>query len=257
MEILCNNQKCFLLSLYRSPTQNIDEFENFIKNFELLLDALFNSNPYLILILGDFNAKSNSWCEDDHDSLEGTKIETVTSSFGLTQLISDPTHILPSSSSCIDLIFTNQPNLVNKSGVYSALHINCHHQITFAEIDFRLFFPPPYDRRIWHYNRCDIEGIRRSIDILDWERLFSNKNVNQQVVTFNSTLMNILSNFIPNEVITINDKDPPWISNFIKQKISQKNELFKIYQKNGNKSADFDKVQSICLEISNSIYNSK
>ena len=119
VEILCNNQKGFLLSLYRSPTQATDEFENFIKNFELLLDALFNSNPYLILILGDFNAKSNSWCEDDHDSLEGTKIETVTSSFGLTQLISDPTHILPSSSSCIDLIFINQLNLVNKSGVYS------------------------------------------------------------------------------------------------------------------------------------------
>ena len=35
---------------------------------------------------------------------------------GLHQLISDPTHLLQNSLSCIDLIFTDQPNLVVKIG---------------------------------------------------------------------------------------------------------------------------------------------
>ena len=37
--------------------------------------------------------------------------------FGLKQVITEPTRITPSSSSLIDLIFTNQPDLVSFSGV--------------------------------------------------------------------------------------------------------------------------------------------
>jgi len=37
---------------------------------------------------------------------------------GLKQLITEPTRITPSSSSLIDLTFTNQPNLVSFLGVF-------------------------------------------------------------------------------------------------------------------------------------------
>ena len=40
---------------------------------------------------------------------------------------------MPNSSSCIDLIFKDQPNLALDSGVYPALHGICHHQFIFGE----------------------------------------------------------------------------------------------------------------------------
>ena len=43
-------------------------------------------------------------------------------SYGFKQLISEPTHLLPRSSSCIDLIFTNQPNMIINSGVFLSIH---------------------------------------------------------------------------------------------------------------------------------------
>ena len=57
---------------------------------------------------------------------EDTEIESLTCSYRLNQLISDPTHILQNSSSCIDLVFTNQPNFGIDSGVHHSLHPNCH-----------------------------------------------------------------------------------------------------------------------------------
>ena len=33
------------------------------------------------------------------------------------------------------------------------------------------------------------------------------------------TILNIMSNFIPNEIVTINDRDTPWINNKIKSLI--------------------------------------
>ena len=100
----------------------------------------------MTIVLGDFNAKSNNWCKADTTFLEGSKINTIANSCGLNQLIQEPTHILNSSSSCIDLIFTSQPNLVMESGIHLSLHSNCHHQIVFAKFDLSIFYPPPYER---------------------------------------------------------------------------------------------------------------
>ena len=55
-------------------------------------------------------------------------MKAVTSQNGLHQEINKPTHILNNSSSCIDLIFNSQPNLLMESGVHPSLHPNCHHK---------------------------------------------------------------------------------------------------------------------------------
>ena len=79
-------------------------------------------------MLDDFNAKSKTWWTHDITTNEGAQIESLTSMYGLHQLISDPTHILPNSCSCIDLVFTDRPNLVVDGGVHPLLHPNCYHQ---------------------------------------------------------------------------------------------------------------------------------
>ena len=70
------------------------------------LDDSFNSNPFLTTVISDFNAKSNKWSEGDISTIEESKIDFLTSQFGLSQIIKEPTHILENSYSCIDLIFT-------------------------------------------------------------------------------------------------------------------------------------------------------
>ena len=79
-----------------------------------------DKNPYLMIVIGDFSAKSNSWYRNDSTVTEGSKIDILTSTFGFHQIINEATHILNNSSSCIDLIFTSQPNLVTESGVHSS-----------------------------------------------------------------------------------------------------------------------------------------
>ena len=86
---------------------------------------------------------------------------------GLSQIISDPTHILPNSSSCIDLIFTNQPNLVTESGVHPSLHSKCHHQIVFAKLNLKVEYPSLYECLILDYKNADVPSINHSIDVFD------------------------------------------------------------------------------------------
>ena len=104
----------------------------------LNLNALLCGNPFLTVMIGDFNAKSKDWCSIDITSFEGSELDFLTSQFGLSQIIKEPTHILDNSRSCIDLIFTSQPNMVIDSGVHASLHLNCHHQIVTTKFDLKI-----------------------------------------------------------------------------------------------------------------------
>ena len=104
-EIKIGNKLCNFISLYRSPSYSQDTFETFIDNLELNIDEIAARNPFLIVILGDFNAKLNTWCKSDKTTYECSKVDGLTSNFGLQQLIKEPTHIIGNSSSCIDLLF--------------------------------------------------------------------------------------------------------------------------------------------------------
>ena len=146
----------------------------------------------------------------------------VYSSLSLKGLISDPTHLLPNSLSCIDLIFTDQPNLVVQSGVHPSLHPNCHHQITFSRYNLNVEYPPPYERLVWDYNKANTESLKQTLMQINWQNLFLNKDVHQQVRTLNDIVINVFSNFVPNKIVTFDDRDPPWMTEYIKTKYLQK-----------------------------------
>ena len=213
-----------------------------LSNFELLLDYIANSNPFVSIIIGDFNARSNNWCSSDKITYELKKLESLTSQCGLKQVISDPTYILESSSSCIDLILTSQPNLVMNSGVHSSLHPNCHHQIIHAKFNLKIFYPPPYERVVWHYQDANNDLIQRSISQFNWERAFSNKGINKQISIFNETILNIMTNFIPHETKIFNDREPPWINNKVKTMIQEKKKIYQLHLKNKNNMLAIRKI---------------
>ena len=102
-----------------------------------------------------------------------------------------------------------QPKLVMDSGVHSSLHVNCHHQIIFPKFNLQIYYPPPYERVVWHYKHANTDHIRKAICGFNWERSFANKDVNEMVNIFNETISNVLNNYIRHETIICNDQDPP------------------------------------------------
>ena len=198
------------------------------------LETVAQRNPFLMVVIGDFNAKSKHWCSQDSTNFEGITIKNVTSQFGINQIIKEATHILKSSSSCIHLVFTTQPNFVVKSGVHPSLHPNCHHEIAFIKFNLQIYYPPSYPREIWHYKQDSTELIERAVTDFDWNRAFLNTNVNENVSIFSNIILNMLSKFIPHETIVCDDKDPPWFNRAIKSLIQEKKDTFNKYCKSKN-----------------------
>jgi len=171
----------------------------------------------------------------------------------LYQVISEPTNFEPlKTASCIDLLITDQPNIILDSGTRDSLDPYCHHQIIYGKINFRIPPPLPFERKIWHYNRADSISIRNSMKNFPWEQhLNINTDTNWQVKTFTDIFLNIMSNFIPNENKKYIPRDPPWITKSLKALLNKKNRLYKSYKRHGYNHEDkirLDIFRSECFQ---------
>ena len=168
-------RKTLFSCLYRSPSQDREEFESFCTDFDLFLSNINDLSPPCSIITGDFNARSTKWWKLDKENFEGREINFITRAAGFSQLITPPTQRTKDSVSCIDLIFTSNANLINSSGVEMSLFEKCHHNIVYNKIDFKITTPPPNMREVWDYKNASAESIQRSIFSIDWDFLFWRK----------------------------------------------------------------------------------
>ena len=91
----------------------------------------------------------------------------------------------------------------------------------------------------------------------DWDRAFTNSNVNDMVDICTKTIQNILSNFIPHQTITTDDKDPPWFSTKIKSLLQDKNKIYKNFRKDCNNTQLLRKLEYLQSRLNNLIDFSK
>ena len=162
-------------------------------------------NHFLTVALANFNAKSQTWFKDDKTSYEGSRLGILTCCHGLHQLINEPTHLPDSSSSCIDLIFTSQPNLVMESDVQPSLHPNYHTS------SLRLIYPSIIlhlmkSNMVLQHSECWFhpEGNR-----LVWlGKALRFNYVDKEVAIFSDTLINIIQNLVPNKTIICSEREP-------------------------------------------------
>ena len=56
-DLIISEKLCSFIALYRSPSQSQDDFATFSHNIEMNLDLVSKENPFLPVVLGDFNTK--------------------------------------------------------------------------------------------------------------------------------------------------------------------------------------------------------
>ena len=169
-EVSVDQKKIFVSLTYRKFGQTKTEFDTFALNFDLMCKNINDENPLCSIYLGDFNAHSSEWYTGDDTDYEGRELLHYFTINELYQLLTEPTYLVGDKKSCIDLVLTDQPNLVINCEIIPSLHTNCHHQINQVTINVRSPPPPPFSRRKWHYDRARVDLIKRAIIDYHWEK---------------------------------------------------------------------------------------
>ena len=255
-ELIFGHKRIFFTVLYRNPANKADspEFDHFIDNLNNLFAKIKNENPYAMFFTGDFNGHTQAWYPDGDTNAEGIILDNLFTELNLTQLISEPTHFFRDDCkpSCIDLILTDQPNIVLNSGVRPSIDPTVKHEITFCKINFKIPPLPKFVRKVWHFNRAQTVFIKRAISEFPWEdELRRYQNPTHQVTLFTECILNIMSNFVPNEEKTNCPREPEWFNRNIKNLLRKQNKIYKRYKKDGYKNEDkliLDRLKKECFE---------
>ena len=117
-------------AVYRIPNGKTGspEFDRFLNNLENLYTKIKYENPYAMFFTGDFNDHSQNWWPEGNTNNEGIAIDNLSSALDLNQIICEPTKFEENQNpSCIDSIFSDQPNIIVDSGVRPSLDPFCKH----------------------------------------------------------------------------------------------------------------------------------
>ena len=98
-QIVIGKKKGYLITFYLFRSQNRSEFEHLLLCLENLLCNVRNKDPAFTILLGDFNLRSKNWWVHHITKNEGTQIESISSLYVFSRLISEPTHTLQNSLS--------------------------------------------------------------------------------------------------------------------------------------------------------------
>ena len=136
----------FLTCLYRSPSQNREQFQSFYDSLDIILNNINSLKPAISITTGE-------WHSFDTSDNIGKELDTITSIAGYSQINDKSSHFTNNLSSCIDLIFTFNPSITVDLGIGKSLCSSCHHDIIYGKINFRVPLPPPHFRTffsIWY-----------------------------------------------------------------------------------------------------------
>ena len=54
---MISNKQYNIVDIYRSPSQNQEEFDSFLKNIEITLDKVALDNTFMLAVIGGLNSK--------------------------------------------------------------------------------------------------------------------------------------------------------------------------------------------------------
>lgn len=198
---------------------NGDDRDRFNSQLNILLNLLQKKYPKTdIVIGGDFNINIL-----EINNKPNRFIRTM-SEHNFTQYINSPTHFTKTSSSCIDLVFTNS-NKYQESSVKNLGFTN------HMAIELILKIPPPLSPQtdFWHthkrmYSKRNMDLFKNSLIDIDWEKiLIRESNVNDNYNMFHSILTDILNKFIPIQKIKLQFKKKKlWLTTGIKKSCHNK-----------------------------------
>ena len=211
--------------MYRPPYSGSNYWDLIEQTFDNLCDAHITD----LVILGDFNS-------DLLKPMHANRIQNLTNSYNLHQLIDEPTHYTENSSSLLDLAIVSKPENVVYSGVSSPLipDLIRYHCPIIVTLKFRKPIQKPFKRHIWLYDKGDYNKYKRLLSENDWSFISAANTVDEIADKVSSIVIEAAKQSIPFKEITVRPNEPPWINSNIKRQIRQRKRLFKRAKKSNN-----------------------
>ena len=200
------NKSLLISTWYRPPNSHVNIFDYWAG----FLSKCDNEDKELILI-GDLNCNVSKNVPDAHTC----KLQFLCSLYQIDQLIKECTRLTPTSATLIDLLLTNTPENISRSGV---IHLGISdHSLVYA---VRKFIPPKgrqKTREVRNFKNFIEINFIQDVSQLSWDIVYQFVDPNICWQVWKSLLLDALNRHAPICHKRIRNNSVPWINPQIKQ----------------------------------------
>ena len=140
----------------------------------------------------------------------------------LFQLTNSATRITELTSSCLDLIMTQSPQIVSRTEVLPA--ICCDHSVPCAYIRNSVIKNKPFKRIIYNYSKLDSNKFCNLLTNVNWRNIIENDTIDLSAADFTDTFFEIAKQCMPAKTIFVRQRDALWINDEIRILIEKRRE---------------------------------
>ena len=155
------------------------------------------------ILLGDFNVDLL-----DPSSSLFSDLTAATSSFHLSQIVTEPTRITDTAATLIDHVYVTDPTSVVTCITTPPL-LNSDHMCICIGLRYRSPLLRALPRRVWKYGAADFEGANEALSSALPNS--TSDNVNLSWNTFKSVFLTTMLTYIPNKVVAVR-RSLPWLN---------------------------------------------
>ena len=218
-----NSEDIHIYCFYHSPNSSVEmtaEVMDYIKTI-----------PRSSILVGDFNYPEVDWCTLTCGNPQSQEfLDTVNNSF-LNQHVDFKTNFTPNpdgsvTATCIDLVLTNEDNLIASVKPIGQLGAS-HHSIIQVEI----IVPSrsnTTEELVPDYKNANFNGMRDQLDRIEWESYFGDSNTEESWQSFKAKVSTLIEECIPKKLRRNNSK-PLWMQRNVMRVIRRKRRLWKHY----------------------------
>ena len=200
------NEKLLCGNIYRRGESTNEVNDNLLE----VLRNISNSNYDHINITGDFNMRDINWAtmtsnSIDTDSYDNQFIECIRDCY-FTQHILEPTRQRGTDRpSCLDLVFTNDENLIDSIEIMAPIGKSDHSVIKHT---LKLEKDPQPPRIKIMYEKGDYDKIKSELNEINWVEEFDKypDDIEKQWKFFKDKLRKAETNYIPRKNVYVNGK---------------------------------------------------
>ena len=169
------------------------------------------------IIIGDFN-------ENMLNPRQCKNIKSIMDTFSLTQLVMSPTRITETSETLIDIALVSENLSCSDRGIiepFCSDHCGIHISTSFMKLNNHC-----YKRKVWKYEDANFDLYREKLGDFDWD--CEDLTIDESAAKLTQNILQSADVSIPNKIVTIRPRDPPWMHNGIRRAIRDKNKKHKI-----------------------------
>ena len=242
--LLHSTLKIIILCIYRKQEIPMNAF---ISEFTDIMDEM-TSKCESILVLGDFNI----WI-DEINNKDSISINNIMNSYGLSQLVSEPTHI---KGHTLDHLYANQYQVKMSSCVlHVQFDISPDHFPIMAELHCIKQESVPKKVKYRQLASIDLDIFKKSIqDVINTLHIDEDSSFGENYAKFKINTKMLLDRHAPERVKTIksNSSTPKWMDTEFRRQRSIRRKYERIWRrkKDGVSRSKYIEQRNLCAALS-------